>query len=322
VLPSDRAGPGLRATLELLRRTLGDDAENARKELQQVRTVVADAVTTLNSSFHTLEQRSRSQQELVAGLVDTSEEEGSLRTLLDKLGPVVANLSGALSRASDMSAIASRIDSMSAALDDVFRLMGQIEDIAAQTNVLALNAAIEAVHAGEYGRGFSVVASEVKSLSRSSTKLGVTILERVDTARGIMADMRVQTSAVAQQSSSAADSGKSNADDMISRIELADARMAATVHEVRDLATALHDSVANAVRALQFEDIAAQLIGCVEKRVDRVDGLAKDVDALLAALDDADALAEALRALEARCSTIIQAPGEQNSVAAGEVELF
>ncbi|MGA2450085.1 MAG: methyl-accepting chemotaxis protein [Polyangiaceae bacterium] len=322
MLPSDGAGSGLRATLEILRQTLGDDAENARKELRQVRTVVADAVATLNSSFHTLETRSRSQQELVAELVETSEKEDSFRTLLDKLAPVVASLSNALSRASDMTPIASRIDSMAAALDEVFRLMGQIADIASQTNVLALNAAIEAVHAGEYGRGFSVVASEVKSLSRSSAKLGVTILERVDAAREIMADMRLQTSAVTQQSSSAAISGKSNADDMISRIELADTRMAATVHEVRELATALHDGVASAVRALQFEDIAGQLLGCIEKRLERVDGLATDVDALIAGLDDTEALANAARAVEQRCAAVIRAPGEQNSVAAGGVELF
>ncbi len=215
VLPSTGAEPSLRTTLELLRRTLGEDADRARRELAQVRTVVTDAIATLNESFHALEAQSRSQQELVAELVDAGEDEGSLRGLLDRLAPVVGGLSAALSQASDMSRISSRIDSMSSALDDVFRLMGQIGDIASQTNVLALNAAIEAVHAGEYGRGFSVVASEVKSLSKSSTKLGNTILDRVDLARGIMDDMRQQTASVASQSASAAESGRARAEDMI-----------------------------------------------------------------------------------------------------------
>ena len=61
----------------LLRRTLSEDAENARKELAQVRSVVTDAIATLNTSFQLLETQSRSQEEIVSGLVDAREGEDS-----------------------------------------------------------------------------------------------------------------------------------------------------------------------------------------------------------------------------------------------------
>ncbi|MDY0384298.1 MAG: methyl-accepting chemotaxis protein [Geobacter sp.] len=240
--------------------SISSGADSVASQAQTVATAGEEMAATSNDIANNC-------QSAAAGALDASTSASDGSVVVDKTVQAMGQIARRVKETADTVA---RLGQRS---DQIGQIVGTIEDIADQTNLLALNAAIEAARAGEQGRGFAVVADEVRALAERTTRATKEISDMI---RSIQAETRSAVTVmeegvheVAQGTDEAAKSGVAlqtimelvnNVSMQISQVATAAEEQTATTNEISQNMLQITDVVQQTAQgAKQSEAAAAEL---------------------------------------------------------------
>jgi methyl-accepting chemotaxis protein len=171
----------IRETIDLLEADLAAmirDVQHTAGEVRQGVQASSHALAAIRSRSEALAGKTRNAKDGATQLAAATEEfAGSSSEILRQVHEA-GNLTEGVTRSAK--AAVSSVDGLKTSSGEIGKVIGLIASIAKQTSLLALNAKIEAARAGESGRGFSVVADEVKALAAQTEKATKEIAQKVE----------------------------------------------------------------------------------------------------------------------------------------------
>jgi methyl-accepting chemotaxis protein len=276
------------------RASLIDFAERLRGAAGAIVQTVLSSARQLEDSAHLLSQNAAGTLDMAgavtASAIGASQNVDLVSRSSAQLAVSVAEISAQMGKSTQIAEAAStqavetrgRIDELDAATRRIGDVVGLIRTIATQTNLLALNATIEAARAGEAGRGFSVVAQEVKVLADQTEKATHEIGEQIASIQRGTGEAVAMISAISETIS------------QMSHIAFAIAaavdEQQAVTQQIAESATSAACGTAEVTQAIEQVNISAQDTGAAAEQVrsatvaltQESDNLSREIDSFLA----------------------------------------
>jgi methyl-accepting chemotaxis protein len=289
--------------------------------------IQSDAVSTLADAFQKIKELLEEQQVGVQRLLYEAGDDKSNESISSRMSLFAENTYNLLNQFVDttvnMSAssmeLVEKVGAIADQMPDVLKALKDIDQIAAQTNLLALNAAIEAARAGEAGRGFAVVADEVRALSNRSAGFSLEIQKQLRGIAAAIDDLTNTVGEVASQDMTYVLQAKAEMQGVSDNlIKKADKDQDIT-QDMEQLVVQLVNALHNAMRALQFEDMSTQNI---RHTIQRLEELVPIATSLTAPHNNFSRLIDELTRYKEASARQKHNPVSASSVESGSIDFF
>ncbi len=309
------------------------ECKGGQEELGRTNDLIRHASETLLSSFNNMNNHVQAQRDYALGLANSLRHGADLGQGNVQFSEFVMETSRTLDAFVDSTVNTSKtamglveiMETISNQVNAVQAILSEIESISKQTNLLALNAAIEAARAGEAGRGFAVVADEVRNLSMRTNQFSDEIRQHMEEVNGSMHQAHDAILTVASMDMNFALQSKHRVQETMLMLEKMNGEMGTAVERIDGLAAKVGKEVNTAVQALQFQDLTSQLVGQTLKRLATMNEIISSVDM---AVHDINDIATGLPAAHQRIREAVTKakergrPVAQASMHSGDIELF